>query len=109
MGRARSNPVGCAMAVVAVAIFQFVVPAPAPGPATVYGLWAGQNSLPAPPAAPPYSDVMPVVPMVLVSSLLSLSYRWLPLNPPRPLSRNTLVKSHEELLLNGWRLKSVRS
>ncbi|HEX5702542.1 MAG TPA: sodium:solute symporter family protein [Pyrinomonadaceae bacterium] len=59
-----------ALAVVAVAIFQSVVPAPAPGPATVYWSVGGTELISRTPGGTAVFGFMPVVPMVLVSSLL---------------------------------------
>jgi SSS family solute:Na+ symporter len=61
-----------AFAVVAVAALQSVVPAPAPGPATV--LWApgGVELLSRTPGGTAVFGFMPVVPMVIISSLLMI-------------------------------------
>ena len=59
-----------AAAVVAVAVFQSVVPAPAPGPATVVWSIGATEILSRTPGGTAVWGFMPVVPMVLVSSLL---------------------------------------
>ena len=61
-----------AVAVVAVAAFQAVVPAPAPGPATVIWSLGGTEVLSRTPGGTAVFGFMPVVPMVLISSLLMI-------------------------------------
>jgi SSS family solute:Na+ symporter len=61
-----------AAAMVAIAVFQYVVPAPAPGQVTVVSDWSlfGQAALVRTPAGTSVFGLLPVVPMVLVASLL---------------------------------------
>lgn len=59
-----------AAAVVAVAIFQSLVPAPAPGGNTVVWWLGGMEALARTPGGTAIFKFMPVVPMVLISSLL---------------------------------------
>lgn len=59
-----------ALAVVAVAIFQSFVPAPAPGPPAVFWSLGGIEVLSRTPGGTAVFGFMPVVPMVLISSLL---------------------------------------
>ena len=59
-----------ALAVVAVAVFQSVIPAPAPGPATVIWSFGGTEILSRTPGGTAVFGFMPVVPMVVVSTLL---------------------------------------
>ena len=59
-------------AVVAVAVFQHAVPAPAPGPPLVAWTMGGTEVLSRTPGGTAVFGFMPVVPMVLVSSLLML-------------------------------------
>jgi SSS family solute:Na+ symporter len=61
-----------AAAMVAVAVFQYVVPAPAPGQVRVVCDWSlfGQAALVRTPAGTSVFGFLPVVPMVLVASLL---------------------------------------
>jgi SSS family solute:Na+ symporter len=61
-----------AAAMVAIAVFQYVVPAPAPGQVTVVSDWSlfGQAALVRTPAGTSVFGFLPVVPMVLVASLL---------------------------------------
>jgi solute:Na+ symporter, SSS family len=59
-----------AAAVIAVAIFQSMVPAPAPGGNVVVWAWGGTEVLARTPGGTAVFKFMPVVPMVLVSSLL---------------------------------------
>jgi solute:Na+ symporter, SSS family len=61
-----------ALAVIAVAVFQAVVPAPAPGPATVVYSIGGAEVLSRTPGGTAVFGFMPVVPMVIISSLLML-------------------------------------
>ena len=70
-----------AAAVVAVAVLQAVVPAPAPGPATI--LWApgGVEVLSRTPGGTAVFGFMPVVPMVLISTLLMVIVSWLTRKP----------------------------
>jgi Na+/proline symporter len=58
--------------VVAVAVFQHSVPAPAPGPATIFWLLAGTEVVSRTPGGTAVLGFMPVVPMVIVSSLLMI-------------------------------------
>jgi solute:Na+ symporter, SSS family len=59
-----------AAAVVAVALFQQVVPAPAPGPPVVFWTVGGVEALSRTPGGTAVFGFMPVVPMVLISTLL---------------------------------------
>jgi SSS family solute:Na+ symporter len=59
-----------AAAVVAVAVFQHAVPAPAPGPPLVFWNLGGTEALSRTPGGTAVFGFMPVVPMVLVSTLL---------------------------------------
>ncbi|HLE61991.1 MAG TPA: sodium:solute symporter family protein [Pyrinomonadaceae bacterium] len=59
-----------ALAVVAVAVFQAVVPAPAPGPPTLIHSLGGFDVLARTPGGTAVFGFMPVVPMVIVSSIL---------------------------------------
>src|SRR5678809_1568267 len=59
-----------ALAVIAVAIFQSAVPAPAPGGNVVVWTLGGAEALARTPGGTAVFKFMPVVPMVLVSSLL---------------------------------------
>jgi solute:Na+ symporter, SSS family len=61
-----------AVAVVAVGAFQALVPAPAPGPATVVWSLGGTEVLSRTPGGTAVFGFMPVVPMVLISSLLMI-------------------------------------
>jgi SSS family solute:Na+ symporter len=61
-----------AAAVVAVAIFQAQVPAPAPGPPTLIYSLGGMEILTRTPGGTAVFGFMPVVPMVIVSSLLMI-------------------------------------
>jgi len=61
------------VAVVAVAVFQGVVPAPAPGPPTLIYSLAGFEVLTRTPGGTAVFGFMPVVPMVIVSSLLMIA------------------------------------
>jgi SSS family solute:Na+ symporter len=61
-----------AVAVVAVGAFQALVPAPAPGPATVFWSLGGTEVLSRTPGGTAVFGFMPVVPMVLISSLLMI-------------------------------------
>jgi solute:Na+ symporter, SSS family len=61
-----------AVAVVAVGAFQALVPAPAPGPATVVWSLGGTEVLSRTPGGTAVFGFMPVVPMVLISTLLMI-------------------------------------
>jgi solute:Na+ symporter, SSS family len=61
-----------AIAVVAVGAFQALVPAPAPGPATIVWSLGGTEVLSRTPGGTAVFGFMPVVPMVLISSLLMI-------------------------------------
>jgi SSS family solute:Na+ symporter len=61
-----------AAAVVAVAIFQAMVPAPAPGPSTIAWAVGGKEVLSRTPGGTAVFGFMPVVPMVIVSTLLMI-------------------------------------
>ncbi len=61
-----------AVAVVAVGAFQASVPAPAPGPATIVWSLGGTEVLSRTPGGTAVFGFMPVVPMVLISSLLMI-------------------------------------
>ena len=77
-----------ALTVVAVAVLQAMVPAPAPGPATV--LWApgGVEALTRTPGGTAVFGFMPVVPMVIGSTLLMIVVSLLTKKP----KESTLVK-----------------
>jgi solute:Na+ symporter, SSS family len=77
-----------ALTVIAVAVLQAVVPAPAPGPATV--LWApgGIEALTRTPGGTAVFGFMPVVPMVIGSTLLMIVVSLLTKKP----NASTLVK-----------------
>jgi hypothetical protein len=60
------------LTVVAVAILQAVVPAPAPGPATVIWALGGVEVLSRTPGGTAVFGFMPVVPMVIGSTLLMI-------------------------------------
>jgi len=59
-----------AFSVLAVALFQHFVPAPAPGPAVVFGKLGGWEVLSRTPGGTAVFGFMPVVPMVIISTLL---------------------------------------
>jgi SSS family solute:Na+ symporter len=61
-----------AVAVVAVAVFQSMVPAPAPGPPTLIYSLAGYEIVTRTPGGTAVLGFMPVVPMVIVASLLMI-------------------------------------
>ena len=67
---ALAATVWVAVSVVAVAIFQHLVPAPAPGPSIVYGHMGSWEVLSRTPGGTAIFGFMPVVPMVIISSLL---------------------------------------
>jgi len=67
---ALAATVWVAASVVAVAIFQHLVPAPAPGPSIVYGHMGSWEVLSRTPGGTAIFGFMPVVPMVIISSLL---------------------------------------
>jgi solute:Na+ symporter, SSS family len=59
-----------AFSVIAVALFQHFVPAPAPGPSVVFGKLGGWEVLSRTPGGTAVFGFMPVVPMVIISTLL---------------------------------------
>ncbi|HWQ03323.1 MAG TPA: hypothetical protein VNL38_02480, partial [Candidatus Nitrosotenuis sp.] len=61
-----------AVSMIAVAVFQYVIPAPAPGQVVVVSDWTlyGQAALARTPGGTSIFGFLPVVPMVLISSLL---------------------------------------
>ena len=61
-----------AAAVVAVAVFQAIVPAPAPGPPSIIYSLGGTEVLSRTPGGTAVFGFMPVVPMVIISSLLMI-------------------------------------
>lgn len=61
-----------ALAVIAVAVFQHTVPAPAPGPPTIFWSLGGTEVVSRTPGGTAVLGFMPVVPMVIVSSLLMI-------------------------------------
>jgi SSS family solute:Na+ symporter len=69
---ALASTVWVVIAVVAVAVFQHAVPAPAPGPATVVWWAGGWEALSRTPGGTAVFGFMPVVPMVIVSTLLMI-------------------------------------
>jgi SSS family solute:Na+ symporter len=72
-----------AVAVIAVAVFQSVVPAPAPGPPTVVWSIGGAEALSRTPGGTAVFGFMPVVPMVIVSTLLMVLFSSLTTKPAR--------------------------
>jgi SSS family solute:Na+ symporter len=70
-----------AFAVVAVAIFQEIVPAPAPGPPTVVWSPGGMEALARTPGGTSVFGFMPVVPMVIISTLLMIVVSLLTAKP----------------------------
>jgi SSS family solute:Na+ symporter len=78
---ALASTVWTACAVVAVALFQHVVPAPHSGPPTVVWTLFGAAALARTPGGTAVFGLMPVVPMVLVSSLLMIAVSLLTRKP----------------------------
>jgi SSS family solute:Na+ symporter len=72
-----------AFAVVAVALYQHAVPAPAPGPPIVSWSMSGLDVLSRTPGGTAVFGFMPVVPMVIVSSLLMIVVSMLTSKPSR--------------------------
>src|SRR5204863_10084799 len=70
-----------AAAVVAVAIYQHAVPAPAPGPPIVSWSMSGIDVLTRTPGGTAVFGFMPVVPMVIISSLLMIGVSTLTSKP----------------------------
>lgn len=70
-----------AASVVATAIFQSLVPAPAPGPALVVWAIGGTEVLARTPGGTTVFGFMPVVPMVIISTLLMIVVSWLTKKP----------------------------
>ena len=73
-----------AVSVVAVAIFQHLVPAPAPGPSIVYGHMGSWEVLSRTPGGTAIFGFMPVVPMVIISSLLMWIVSVMTRKPTQP-------------------------
>jgi Na+/proline symporter len=76
------------LTVVAVAILQAIVPAPAPGPATIVWAPGGVEVLSRTPGGTAVFGFMPVVPMVIVSTLLMVIVSLLTRKP----NNTTLAK-----------------
>jgi SSS family solute:Na+ symporter len=85
---ALASTIWVIVAVVAVAIFQHAVPAPAPGPPTLIWSLGGTAVLSRTPGGTAVFGFMPVVPMVLVSTLLMFVVSLLTRKPkPETLAR----------------------
>jgi len=78
---ALASTLWTAAAVMGVALFQHAVPAPAPGPPLIVYRMAGLDVLARTPGGTAVLSFMPVVPMVLVSSILMIVVSWL---TPKP-------------------------
>lgn len=70
-----------ALAVIAVAIYQHAVPAPAPGPSIVSWSVSGIDVLARTPGGTAVFGFMPVVPMVIVSGLLMITFSKITVKP----------------------------
>ena len=81
---ALAATVWVAASVVAVAIFQHLVPAPAPGPSIVYGHMGSWEVLSRTPGGTAIFGFMPVVPMVIISSLLMWIVSLMTTKPTEP-------------------------